>query len=456
MIYFALGALILLPSCSQDQPSQAELRDDANRIYFRSYLPSVTTSRAAVVDNDNFTQCQVTCFNPDDPTLIDQSTNALKPYFTDRSFTRQADGNFLADGNDLYWPNVDSKLHFLAYSPSVAGMKETCGDDCFNLINSSRVLPDGTTAFDYRIEQFTVAHEIADQVDFVTAHAVTSLGENGSPGVALNFIHRLARVEISAWGANEKYDFEIAGVRIGNPLIQGDFNLSGALTSTAGTSLWENTGKQGVVEHIFSTGEKIVTVGKGRHATEATAVSVMGETGPAMVIPMTSRIEAWEGKNDPAITDTDYTTDRMYFSILVRVLNRDGEVAYPYHNDRDGMEVIYLAIDRSGKITSRLYNINGRYFTTPEPTEDDQEYIPGDSEKICGFGWASLPVGARWDAGKIYTYRLNYSAGIGWHDPSDPHPGEPIIERGHIPFDVTVNDWIPAEDYDSDINVPKR
>ncbi|MDE6367609.1 MAG: hypothetical protein K2K94_00030 [Muribaculaceae bacterium] len=171
---------------------------------------------------------------------------------------------------------------------------------------------------------------------------------------------------------------------------------------------------------------------------------------------MTSRIEAWEGKNDPAIANEHYTTDRMYFSTLLRVKNRDGKVVYPYPNDRDGMTVIYFAIDTDGKIAERLYKVGEQYFTTPDPADDDTPYAIGETEQICGFGWASLPVAARWEAGKIYTYKLNYSSGIGWHDPSDPTPGEPIIERGVVPFDVTIDDWIKADDYDSNLTVPKR
>lgn len=459
LIYIALGALVLLPSCSQDEPTERELRGDDTPIYFRSYLPSVTQSRATVVNSDNFANCQVTGFNPDDVGLIDSDKNILMPFFSDICFYKNDEGNFVArEEDEVFWPRANNKLHFFAYYPSVASMRETLeeDEDCFTLLNSSSTLSNGKAVFDYRLEKFIVAPEIADQVDFVTAYTSASLSETGNSGIALDFKHQLARVEISAWGANEKYDFEIAGVRIGNPLTKGDFNLSALMTDNSLTPLWRNIGTQSVVQHIFAPGESIALVGSGNHESENDVVSIMGTAGPAMVIPMTSRIEAWEGKNDPAIANVPYTTDRMYFSTLLRVKNRDGKVVYPYPNDRDNMTVIYFAIDTDGKIAERLYKSDDQYFTTPDPTDDDAPYVPGDNEQICGFGWASLPVAARWEAGKIYTYKLNYTSGIGWHDPSDPTPGEPIIERGMIPFEVSVSEWIPADDYNSDLTVPKR
>lgn len=457
LIYFALGALILLPSCSQDEPSNRGLRGDAIPIYFRSYLPTVTQSRATVVNSANFTNCQVTCFNPYDAELIDSDNVTLLPFFNDICFQKNDEGNFVArEEDEIFWPRASNKIHFFAYSPSVASMKATGGDEFFNLVNASSTLSGGKTVIDYCLNNFVVAPEIADQVDFVTAYTAASLSDAGDAAIPLDFKHQLARVEISAWGANEKYSFEIAGVRIGNPLTGGDFNLSGLMPDNSLTYLWQGAIAQSVVEHIFAPGETIALVGNGKHESEDDVVSVMGSGGPAMVIPMASRIEAWEGENDPAIANVPYTTDRMYFSTLIRVKNRAGEVVYPYPNDRDGMTVIYFAINADGKIVERLYKIGNQYFTNSNPADDDMPYVTGDSEQIYGFGWASLPVAARWEAGKIYTYKLNYTSGIGWHDPTDPTPGVPIIERGTIPFEVDVDEWLPADDYNSDLTVPKR
>nr|MDE6269707.1 fimbrillin family protein [Muribaculaceae bacterium] len=389
---------------------------------------------------------------------VAQGAGIIDPYFTDGTFEKDETGAFYSKENECLWPSSKNKLHFFAYYPSVASMKETCGIQYFNLANNTKRLDVGVN-LDFRLEKFVVAREIADQADFLTAYSSGSLEDNGGTGIALDFKHQLARIELSAWGNNDKNDFDIAGVRIGNPLTLGDFNFSVLpRAEIAPASPWMNTsGIHSAVEHIFSAGETVVRLSKaaGSHLSENDAVSLMGTAGPAMLIPMSTRIEAWEGINDPAIADADYSTDKMYFSVLMRVKNTDNQVVYPYPVNSDNMNVEYFAIDRYGKIVERLYLIDGEYYTTPESSAD-LRYIPDATVEICRFGWAALPVAAKWEAGKIYTYKLNYSNGIGWHDPEDPSPGEPIIERGKIPFEVSVQEWIPAEDYNPDINVPKR
>lgn len=455
-IYTALAILMPLLSCSQEGPGGG-LSEEGQRIYFRSYLPTVET-RAGVLSNENLTECQVSCLNPYDANLIDSSTGLMKTYFSDMHFAKHADGYFLAEnGDSTRWPNSTDRLHFFAYYPPVASLQENINAQKFNLVNRS-VSKDGTPTFDYRMEGFQVAQDIADQVDLVAAYANGTLQENSNSGLRLNFSHQLARIEISAWGESAKYDFEIAGVRIGNPITEGDFNFSSLLPNANGTTAWLNTaGNQGVVEHIFTTGESIVSLSKTAqsHSTADNAASIMGNAGPAMVIPMNQKIEAWEGKADPEINAAKYSTDKLYFSVLLRVTNMDNEEVYPYHNNCDFIPVIYLAVKNNGKVIRRVYLIDEEYYTADKKSEE-LKYVPGENEKVRGFCWAALPLGAKWEAGKIYTYKLNYTTGIGWHDPSDPTPGEPIIERGKVPFEVDVEEWVAAEDYNPNLDVPKR
>lgn len=458
IIYFALGTLFAIPSCSQEEPLGNENRSKDDRIYFRSYLPEVTPTRAQVISTDNFTTCQVTCFNPDDHTLIDPTSGKVKEYFPNVTFEKDANDKFYSKGNDAcIWPNTESTLHFFAFYPSDAQMRKASGDGYFNLLNGS-TKTDEKFSIDYKLDHFRIAHNIADQVDFLTAYSTGSLDKNtASSGIALDFKHQLARIELTAWGKNEKYDFEIAGIRIGNPVVEATFNFS---SLAQGNSLypWQLAANpQAPIEYIFTAGDKVVRLDKasGLHTSENDATSIMGNAGPAMVIPNQTKIEAWEGKSDPDISVTPYSTDKMYFSVLLRIKNLDNKVVYPYPNDRDNMTVIYFAVDNQNEIKRRLYKIDNAYYSEKEKREDTL-YTPTDNEEICGFSWAALPVEAKWEAGKIYTYKLNYSTGIGWHDPNDPTPGEPIIERGPIPFKVEVEEWIQADDFDSDLDVPKR
>lgn len=457
-IYTALVVLLTLPSCVQEDPVNNNLSEEGTRIYFRSYLPTVTQSRAGVITKENLAECRVTSFNPDDKKLIDPETGKMTPYFRDIRFIKDDEGRFITDDETAgLWPDSRSTLHFLAYYPSVETMRETVDDKKFILTNYS-TSEGGGAVLDYRLEKFIVAPDIADQVDFVTAYSVGSQQENGEAGIELNFSHQLARIDISAWGASEKYDFEIAGVRIGNPLTQGDFCFSYLSSPTGLRAAWLNTeGYKKPVEHIFTTGEATVFLSKwtDSHASADNAVSLMGNAGPAMVIPMLEKIGAWEGKGDPLTDILPYSTDKLYFSVLLRVTDREGETVYPYPNDRDNIPVVYLAIGNDRSVIRRVYKIDGEYYTSGEKS-NEFKYLLGKTEKIRGFCWAALPVGAKWEAGKIYEYKLNYSTGIGWQDPADPNPGEPIIERGMVPFEVNVEDWVAADDHDPNLDVPKR
>ena len=129
---------------------------------------------------------------------------------------------------------------------------------------------------------------------------------------------------------------------------------------------------------------------------------------------------------------------------------------YPYPDDPYGMKTEHYAVDRNGTIIARLFTgaEEGSYF------RDEQLSIPyeaTDGEEIKEFGWATVPVDADWAAGKRYVYTLNYSEGIGLHDPDDPEPGKPISGQATISWSVAVQGWDYAEkndDYDPDIDVP--
>ncbi|MDE6548575.1 MAG: fimbrillin family protein [Muribaculaceae bacterium] len=454
-IYAAMAVLLTLSSCSQEGPSGARISGDGNRIYFRSYLPTVSQTRAEVISQETLTECRVTSINPDDNNH--PATGEMTPYFSDISFQKDGEGNFLPeDEESCMWPDTRSRLHFFAYYPSAEKMQENINEGKFNLANHSEKTEDGTHLLDYRLEKFQVAPDIADHVDFIAAYANGTGKENGESGIQLDFSHRLARIEIGVWGDNDKYDFEIAGVRIGNALTEGDFCFS-SLMSAEHAGEWLAT-SQSAVEHIYTEGESTVLLSKdsGNHTSKENAASIMGDYGTAMVIPMAEKIEAWEGKDDPDIDNPQYSTNKLYFSVLLRVTNRkDGTVVYPYPNDLDSIPTVYLTVGEDGKVSKRVYLIDDEYYTANQK-DDELKFTETETEKVHAFCWASIPVGAKWEAGKIYTYKLNYSYGIGWHDPYGPIPGEPIIERGMIPFEVEVENWLPAEDYHPNLDVPKR
>lgn len=77
--------------------------------------------------------------------------------------------------------------------------------------------------------------------------------------------------------------------------------------------------------------------------------------------------------------------------------------------------------------------------------------------KVLFDGWSAVPVPTNtvWEAGKSYTYTLDYTNGLGKVDPEEPHspdtpePGEDIL-GGNVSFKVTVTPWA-SENRDIDV-----
>ncbi|MDE5996984.1 MAG: fimbrillin family protein [Muribaculaceae bacterium] len=449
-----LAVVLTLASCSQEGPSGSCLTADGERIFFRSYLPGISQTRTPVISNDNLTECQVTCLNPNDTSLINSDSGKMKPYFSDMRFEKDYEGRFVAQQSDTsMWPATRDRLHFFAYYPSAETMQTYIDSEKFKLVNRSKI-SDDETVIDYRLESFRVARNIVDHVDFIAAYSDGTQQDNGSTGIDLNFRHHLARIELKAWSESIRYGIEIAGVRIGNAITEADFNFS-TLSSVDGGE-WLNTeGHQSVVEHIFGEGENIVTLNRNPESQtdKDHAASIMGKARHAMVIPMKERIEAWGGLEDPGLADTEqYSTDKLYFSVLLRVKNWADEVVYPYPDDQYEIPTVSLVVGKEGNVIRRVYKKGDGYYIEDEEN-DDLKYNPTETEEIIDFCWASLPVAAKWEAGKIYTYKLNYTNGIGWHDPSYPVPGHPIIDE-RVAVNVEVSDW--KEGTNTDVKVPRK
>ncbi len=130
-----------------------------------------------------------------------------------------------------------------------------------------------------------------------------------------------------------------------------------------------------------------------------------------------------------------------------------GSIVYPYADNKENMTVIYLAVDKESgkKVKTRVYSNEGKYYTDAAFTT---EYDPAANDAIVkAFGWAALPVGEEWKEGNVYAYTLNYSSGVGLHQPADANPGDPIISD-RVLVDVTMETW--HDPIKSDVAVPRR
>ena len=435
----SLPALLLLSCSHEEMPGRVATTDDST-ITFLTSLPGLgSRSTDVTVEESLHDGFDVTALRREGETSSDGKTNV---FFEEEHVMRDNDGAFRSE--NCKWPDNkgenEGHLKFFAFYPSRDAMRrsieeeETTGH--FNLTNLSTKDENGVR-YDYRLENFKIHKDISRHIDFVTAAAEGSKTDNLYSGVNLEFQHHLSRISLQAWGASPDYNVEIAGIRIGKPVTEGDFNLAATPEeilngdNTTGEWLLGETPVRSSVEYIFNeAGDRVIPIDGKDHTSQATAASVLGLGGCPMVIPYSH--EAWDHNND-----APNKNEGMYFSVLLRVCDKSGLQLYPYPSTATGddesktdekkMTVIYLSVDpTSGKVLRRLYKVGDTYYTDPTASETSR-YNAETTEVIREYGWAAVPLKAEWKAGYEYTYALNYTNGVGVQDPEDPYPGTPIL-----------------------------
>lgn len=327
----AVMSVLGLASCAQEDTVD-ELKTKAdNAISFRPAFSAQT--RASEINNSNLSEIYVTGFMPD--TL----------YFHDVKFSKGSDGYFTSLSKYLF-PADTTTLKFYSYWPS----QDVLGD----------LTIDGK---DVKLENYLTPEYIEDQVDFITANATGSQQLNGNTGVALDFKHRFAQVEVRAKSDNKDYKYIVSGVRIGRPQTTGTFDFA---TEEWTLDDWHDTG-------VWTSSCTPVQL-------TSDAVSIMGEAGNGMFIPQT--LIPWSPTNDP-----DNVAREAYISVLVRITTNEGVALYPFPSDKQ--------LDKNGQ--KRQY------------------------------AWASIPLSGTWEQGKKYIYTLDFTDGAGTVDPDDPTPGKPVL-----------------------------
>ncbi len=428
--YLFIGAVLVLSACSQQDDMPGFTDVEGRRIVFRTSLPDLV-SRAEIITGEKLSYFQVTAYDQ-----VDKDT-----LFSNARINIDADKDFYSSPNCI-WPKQgkeNNRVSFFAFYPGL----EELGRDAR--------LPDKPTAgsLDYKLTGFSIAPDIADQVDFITAYTSGTMAENQFSGIDLPFVHQLSRIEIKAYGAHKSCDIEIAGVRIGGTGVEGTFDFK----PINGTGEWSGTPTRGIVEYVYCKGDTIVTCGK-HHPIEDVkdAVSIMGKKHKdgnencAMLIP--GNYDQWDYANDRR-----NGSNQMYISVLIRItdatltagINPVDKQRYPYRDLSQGADSYeipkeYFAVNKTtGVVSDHIYKNEKGYFADSKCTD---LYTLEASDEIKEFGWAALPIKGNWVPGNIYTYTLDYTVGVGLHDPAvtttAPAAGDAIIsDKVGISYNVT-------------------
>ncbi len=274
--YLFLGALALLGFASCSDEEVANINDNLTAISFR---PSMGT-RAEETTNANLTEFNAISFLGDDV------------YFDTIPFRKDGSGFFVSNP-EYNFPGDNSQLNFYAYAPATINGKFTFASDKKTL------------------EGFSPAAEGKNQVDFITANATGTNTANGASGVPLTFQHRLAQIVVLAKTDNTAYTYKVSGVRVGQPVSQGDFDFT--------TEAWTLGTQKSDYSEEFTANP--VTLG-------STAQSVMGDAGSFMLLPQA--LTAWNPESDAS-----NTAGGAYLSILLNINTKAGAQVYPFPSNGD-------------------------------------------------------------------------------------------------------------------------
>lgn len=269
-------ASLALASCSQDD----ELVTGTDKaIEFRPAMGMA--SRATETTNANLSSINVTAFLGD------------AKFFPELTFAKQTGSPYFVSSPEYYWPADDSPLTFYAYAPENPG-------------GTVSIEPDAKTMTD-----FTVAQNLADQVDFITATGTGKRSSYESTGMPLTFDHRLSQIEVRAFTDNDVYTFTISGVRIAEMVDKGSFDFT--------TAEWTLDTDKAIYTDTYDTPVTLTS----------TAANVMGQGGNAMVLPQ--QLTAWNPETDAA-----NSAHGAYIAVKLNVSTAaTGVQVYPYPTDPD-------------------------------------------------------------------------------------------------------------------------
>lgn len=255
-----------------------------------------------------------------------------------------------------------------------------------------------------KIADFTPDKDVNKQIDLLVAYNTGTRAANEVPGVALNFKHALSQIDVQAKCSNPNIEIVVKSIRFVNVKTKGSFTYP-TQTTTAGNldGCWAPGGD------LSSGADYKASFEQSKEVTlESNPKSINSSKNNFMLIPQ--KLTKW-------VKNT--ATTGAYIAVLCRISSKDGDAK------------------------TQLY---------PE--------LASGGTNAAKFGSIIVPIDTNWEAGKKYTYTLNFcgdGGGAGQVDPNpdttdpnvdpDPKPGssggDPVLGNP-IKFTVTVENWTDA------------
>ena len=386
----ALGALMVLASCSQNEV--AEINRDGDEIRFNVVTNKATKAADVYCNNNMMTEFYVSAIT-DGKTYI--ANDEIK--HENNSWVNQA--------GTRYWP--ETAVDFYAHVN--AGTTFSCEKESEN----------EDAGFVAKFTNFQPSTTVANQVDLLyavkTGQKKNADGETANP-VELNFRHALSQIVFEARNESENIHVEIAGVKVVNVDGQGTFTFPS--TSTDGK----------VVDHTGGTETTIGTQGEwetvdGTETYDVNLTKVVALPGKE------------EGAQDVNLTNTN-ETDKNYGNALLLLpqtttaWNPETEGGIATAEGASNTNNSYFLVD------CIIYNVAAENGVVDKATD---VCLWGKEE---GGTWKpaelAIPVAFNWEQGEKYVYTFVFGNGNGGYEPG-PNP-DPVLVP--ITFEVSVDDFV--------------
>jgi len=374
-----LGAigLLALASCSNDE--LIEVNHDGDEIAFNVVTNPV--SRASDVYCNNHKPTQFTVW----------ATYDGKQYIDGDNIEFNGTKWENKTGN-RYWP-ADGYVTFFAHHNAGAA---------FNYNNGAP-----------KIENFTVADNVAEQTDLIYAVKTQSKPTDGK--VTLNFRHALSQIVFQAKNTNQNLYVEISGVSVCKVKNTNTFTYP---TADTDNNIAHPDGTMD--EYDDSWGKWGTATGSEKYSVIFNPVELTGST-------------AATAQSLTATATPD--TDKEFNSNAMLLLPQTSTEWTPTQNIKPAdQENTYFLVK------CQIWNVAGE---TVDKAND-----------VCLWGKdgakdAAIPVALNWTQGKKYIYTFVFGDGNGGYDPEGPNP---VLLP--ITFNVTVDEFVPVDNQDIDMDGP--
>lgn len=310
------------------------------------------------------------------------------------------DGKWVNTSGTRYWP--DGEVSFFAHVNA---------GDAFNWREGQP-----------KIENFTVGTNVSAQQDLLYAVKTASKGTDGK--AELNFRHALSQIVFQAKNTNPNLYVEISGVSV---CKLGDKNTFTYPSQNTDNNIVNHDGTTGSITYNDSWGTwNELAGGSASYSVEFTSVAVPGDS---KVKSLTNTNEADKEFSNQAMLLLPQTTTAW---------DVNGNDAKGKPADQDGTYFL---------VKCRIYNVAG------ETVDKDNDVCLWGKE---GAKEVAIPVKIKWEQGKKYIYTFVFGDGNGGYDPDpdDPDP-DPTPVLVPITFVVTVDDFVPVENQDIEMDEPK-